>query len=73
MMIKKRLKIIQSHQKSYADPKRSEIEFEMGDWVFLKVTPRRGIMRFGVNGKLAPRYMNIGRVPNTVVMLPNFR
>ena len=55
-MTRERLKVIQSHQKSYADPKRYEVEFEEGDCVFLKVTPRRGITRFGVKVKLAPGY-----------------
>ena len=40
MMIKERLKVVQSCQKSYAGPKGREIEFEVGDYVFLKVTRR---------------------------------
>ncbi|PON77484.1 hypothetical protein PanWU01x14_026450 [Parasponia andersonii] len=55
--IQERLKEIQSHQKRYADLKRREVEFNTGDSVFLKVTARRGVTRFGVKGTLAPRYI----------------
>ena len=47
----------QSHQKSYADRRRRPLEFEVGDHVFLKVMPKRGVVRFGKGGKLAPRYI----------------
>ncbi|XP_060974300.1 uncharacterized protein LOC133039418 [Cannabis sativa] len=45
--------------KSYADTKRRDIEFEVGDHVFLQVTPRKGlsVKRFGKRGKLSPRYV----------------
>ena len=39
-MVREQLKIVHSRQNSYADPKMCEVEFEMGDYVFLKVTPR---------------------------------
>ncbi|KAL5801658.1 hypothetical protein ACOSQ3_033290 [Xanthoceras sorbifolium] len=52
--IQERLKVVQSRQKSYADLHRREVEYEIGDYVFLKVTPMRGVTRFGVKGKLAP-------------------
>ena len=55
--IQERLKVVQSRQKSYADLHRCEVEFNVGDYVFLKVTPMRGVTRFGVKGKLAPRYV----------------
>ncbi|PON75751.1 hypothetical protein PanWU01x14_040110 [Parasponia andersonii] len=51
--IRERLKVIQSHQKNYASTSRCEVEFDIGDRVFLKVTPMRGVIRFGVKGKLA--------------------
>ncbi|XP_050229089.1 uncharacterized protein LOC126678226 [Mercurialis annua] len=44
-------------QKSYADSKRKEIEFQVGDYVFLKVSPMKGVIRFGKRGKLSPRYV----------------
>ena len=56
-MIRKRLLTIQSRQKSYADIRRRPLEFEAGDHVFLKVMPKRGVIRFGKQGKLSPRYI----------------
>ena len=56
-LIKEKLKTIQDRQKSYADQRRKPLEFEEGDWVFVKVSPRRGIFRFWKNGKLAPRFV----------------
>ena len=44
-------------QKSYADSKRKEITYEVGDRAYLHVSPLRGIKRFGVKGKLAPRFI----------------
>jgi hypothetical protein len=44
----------QSQQKSYADKRRRPLEFEVGDHVFLKVSPMRGVMRFGKKGNLVP-------------------
>ncbi|RVW40754.1 Transposon Tf2-2 polyprotein [Vitis vinifera] len=54
-LIKEKLKTAQDRQKSYANKRRRPLEFEEGDWVFVKVSPRRGIFRFGKKGKLAPR------------------
>ena len=47
----------QSRQKSYVDKQRRPIEFEVGDHVFLKVMPKRRVVRFGKRGKLSPRYI----------------
>ncbi|RVW15625.1 Transposon Tf2-8 polyprotein [Vitis vinifera] len=58
-LIKEKLKTAQDRQKSYVDKRRRPLEFEEGDWVFVKVSPRRGIFRFGKKGKLAPR-SNLG-------------
>jgi hypothetical protein len=55
-MVCESLKVAQSQQKSYAD-KRRDLSFEIGDFVDLKVSPRRGTHRFRVKGKLAPRYV----------------
>ena len=44
-------------QKSYADNRRRDLKFEMGDQVFLRVSPWKGILRFGKRGKLSPRYI----------------
>ena len=51
------MKIAQSRQKSYADKRRKDLEFAIGDHVFLKVAPMKGVMRFGKKGKLSPRYV----------------
>jgi hypothetical protein len=53
-MVRENLKIAQSRQRSYADTRRRELSFEVGDFVYLKVSPIRGVRRFGVKGKLAP-------------------
>ncbi|CAL2256267.1 unnamed protein product [Prunus armeniaca] len=53
-----RIHTAQSCQKSYADKKRRCVEFEFGDHVFLKVSPMRGVIRFGKKkGKLSPRFV----------------
>ena len=56
-LIRQRLLVAQSRQKSYADHGRRPLIFDVGDHVFLKVSPRRGLARFGKKGKLAPRYI----------------
>ena len=56
-MIQQRLQTAQSGQKKYADVQRRDLEFEEGDHVFLKVSPSKGIIRFGKKGKLKPRYI----------------
>jgi hypothetical protein len=56
-MIRDNLKIAQSRQKSYADTRRRELTFEVGDCVYLKVSPMRTVKRFNMKGKLAPRYI----------------
>ncbi|GKB25452.1 putative reverse transcriptase domain-containing protein [Tanacetum coccineum] len=55
--IKERLKTARSRQKSYADKRRKPLEFKVGDRVLLKVSPWKGVVRFGKKGKLAPRYV----------------
>ncbi|XP_028096695.1 uncharacterized protein LOC114296588 [Camellia sinensis] len=47
----------QSRQKRYADNRRRDLVFGVGDHVFLKVSPMKGVMRFGVRGKLSPRFV----------------
>ena len=55
ILIGQRLLMAQSQQKSYTDVRRRPLEFEVGDHVFLKVMPKRGVVRFGKRGKLSPR------------------
>ena len=56
-LIRQRLLTAQSQQKSYANVRRRPLEFEVGDHVFLKVMPKRGVVRFGKRGKLSPRFI----------------
>jgi hypothetical protein len=51
------LRVAQSRQKHYADNKRRDLTFEVGDFVYLKVSPMRGLRHFKVKGKLALRYV----------------
>ncbi|WVZ63251.1 hypothetical protein U9M48_012896 [Paspalum notatum var. saurae] len=56
-VVHENLKIAQSRQKSYADNRRRELNFKVEDFVYLKVSPMRGVRRFNMKGKLAPRYI----------------
>ena len=56
-LIRDRLKTTQIRQKSYADLRRRELEFQVDDWAFLKVSPMKGVMIFGKKGNLSPRYV----------------
>ena len=78
-MIQKHLLTAQSRQKSYADIRRRPLEFEVGDYVFVKVMPKRGVIRFGKRGKLSPRYIGpfevlerVGAVANRLALPPSF-
>ncbi|KAA3490754.1 DNA/RNA polymerases superfamily protein [Gossypium australe] len=62
-VIRSRLKEASDRQKSYADLKRKEMEYAVGDKVFLKVSPWKKVLRFGRKGKLSPRFIG----PYTVV------
>ncbi|GJW93182.1 reverse transcriptase domain-containing protein [Tanacetum coccineum] len=55
--IKDRLKAACDRQKSYADKRRKPLEFSVGDYILLKVSPWKGVVRFGKKGKLAPRFV----------------
>ncbi|WVZ63669.1 hypothetical protein U9M48_013283 [Paspalum notatum var. saurae] len=56
-MVCENLRVAQSRQKSYANVRRRDLTFKVDDFVYLKVSPMRGIRRFNVKGKLAPRYI----------------
>src|SRR5262249_35692068 len=56
-IIQQRIRTAFSRQKSYSDPKRRDVSFEVGDHVFLKISPMKGVLRFGKKGKLSPRYI----------------
>ena len=56
-IIRSHLKAVQSRQKAYTDKRRRPLEFVAGDYVYLKVSPMRGVHQFGIHGKLAPLYV----------------
>ena len=77
-LIRQRLLTAQSQQKSYAGVRRRPLEFEVGDHVFLKVMPKRGVVKFGKRGKLSPRFIGpfeilerVGTVAYQLALLPN--
>ncbi|XP_073035257.1 uncharacterized protein [Primulina eburnea] len=57
ILIQDRMKMSQTRQKIYVDNRRRPFEFEVGDHVFIKIAPLKGIMRFGRKGKLSPRFI----------------
>ncbi|GJV84156.1 putative reverse transcriptase domain-containing protein [Tanacetum coccineum] len=57
VQIKQRMQAARDRQKSYADLKHKPMEFQVGDKVMLKVSPWKGVVRFGKRGKLNPRYV----------------
>ena len=76
-LIRKRLLMAQSWQKSYADRRHRPLDFEVGDHIFLKVMPKRGVVRFGKRGKLSSRYIRpfeilerVGTVAYRLALLP---
>ncbi|WMV25493.1 hypothetical protein MTR67_018878 [Solanum verrucosum] len=56
-LIRERSKTTQSRQKSNGDARRGDLEFDVNDWVYLKISSIKGVMRFGKKGKLSPYYM----------------
>ena len=69
-VIQQRLQDAQSRQKSYLDVRRRDLEYEEGDHVFLKVSPSKGISRFGKKRKLKPRYIRPFEVLQRIESLP---
>jgi hypothetical protein len=57
--IRHHLKEAQARQKSYVDKRRRPLVFQVKDYVYLKVSPMKGVNRFGVKGKLGPRYIGL--------------
>jgi hypothetical protein len=56
-MVRENLKIAQSRQRSYADTRRKDLSFEVGDFVYLKVSPIRGVVTPGLEGKPNANYV----------------
>ena len=68
----------QSQQKSYVDVRRRPLYFEVGDHIFLKVMPKRGVVRFGKRRKLSLRFIGpfemlkrVGTIAYRLALLPN--
>ena len=70
-LIRQSLLTAQSRQKSYVDVRRRPLEFKVGDHVFLKVMPKRGVIRFGKREKLSPRFMGLGTVAYRLALPPS--
>nr|GEW33621.1 putative reverse transcriptase domain-containing protein [Tanacetum cinerariifolium] len=64
--IKDRLKAMRDRQKSYADKRRKPLEFSIGDYVLLNVSPWKVVVRFGKKGKLAPRFVEPFKIDENV-------
>ncbi|KAI3753681.1 hypothetical protein L2E82_25742 [Cichorium intybus] len=60
--IREHMRVAQNRQKQYADKRRKFLEFKVGDMVMLKVSPWKGVIRFGKRGKLSPRFIGPFRV-----------
>jgi hypothetical protein len=56
-MVRENMRVAQLRQKSYADHRRRELSFEVGYFMYLKVSPMRGLHRFKIRGKLAQRFI----------------
>ncbi|XP_073061854.1 uncharacterized protein [Primulina eburnea] len=77
-LIRQRMKTAQSRQTSYANVRRRPLEFNVGDNVFVKIAPLKGVMRFGKKGKLSPCYIEpfeildrIGERANQLALPPD--
>ena len=78
--IRDRLRVAQDRQRHWADQHRRPLEFAVGDHVFLRISPTRGVIRFGVRGKLSPRYIGpfdileqVGDVSYRLALPPSLR
>nr|XP_004250674.1 uncharacterized protein LOC101247491 [Solanum lycopersicum] len=69
-VIRDRLKMTYSWRKSYADNRKTNLEIEVGDKVYLKISPMKRVMRFGKKRKLSPRYVGPYEVLQKVIMVP---
>ncbi|XP_070011432.1 uncharacterized protein [Nicotiana sylvestris] len=65
-LIRQRLLVAKSIQKFYADKRKRDLVFTIGDKVFLQVSPMKGVMQFGKRGKLSPRFIGPYKIPDRV-------
>nr|GEV76054.1 putative reverse transcriptase domain-containing protein [Tanacetum cinerariifolium] len=66
VQIQQRLQAVRDRQRSYANSRRKPLEFQVGDHVMLKVSPRKGVIRFGKREKLNPRYIGPFKILDTI-------
>ncbi|GKA67665.1 putative reverse transcriptase domain, ribonuclease H-like domain, aspartic peptidase domain protein [Tanacetum coccineum] len=69
VQIRQRLQAVRYQQRSYANVRRKPLEFQVGDRVMLKGSPRKGVIRLGKRGKLNPRYIRPFKILKRVVSL----
>ncbi|XP_070014430.1 uncharacterized protein [Nicotiana sylvestris] len=69
-LIRQRLLVAQSRQKSYADKRRRDLVFTIGDKVFLRVFRMKGVIRFGERGKLSPRFIGAYEILDRMIEAP---
>ena len=65
-VVRDNLKIARDRQRSYADNRRRDLQFEIGDRVFLKISPWNGVLRFGRRGQLSPRFIRLYEIVSKV-------
>jgi hypothetical protein len=65
IVIKRNLEAAQARQKSYHDRRWKPLQFVVGDQVYLKVSPTKGVQQFGIKGKLSPRYIGPYEIKET--------
>ena len=56
-IIRDKLATTYSGQKSYVDNRKRALEFKVGDQVYLKISPMKGVMRFDTKGNFSPKYI----------------
>ena len=65
-VVRDNLKIARDRQKINVNNRRRDLQFEIGDRVFLKISPWKGVLRFGKRGKLSPRYIGLYEIVSKV-------
>ncbi|GKB16975.1 hypothetical protein Tco_0850898, partial [Tanacetum coccineum] len=70
VQIRQRLQAARDRQRSYANIRRKPLEFQVGDRVMLKVSPRKGVIHFGKRGKLNPRYIRPFKILERIGPMP---
>lgn len=61
-LTKASLKASQGYQRSYSNVRKGELEFDIDDWLYLNISPIKGVMHFGKKGKLSPHYVGLYKI-----------